>query len=840
MNSDNFFETQMTANPLVETGNQQAADSPFGKDSMFNTNLCGEFIADFYGLSAGETNVFDLIQFLKKDRINTLFNWKDIQLKRDADEQYKLIAVPTPPALSTYVAPPIRQPLEPYEFFSARINKRICEIGYVPAFNFEMNLEDQSVLLMVKFYYADIEEFVTYSDRPALDGTVGVAVEDKYVAVELVSADIEAYAIIVEELGVSSIRALLKDYFKQLRKKVNRDNLEELNWFYTILPDFVIESFDKSDLWNDLKKLLDFDESKWFEDNSVNIVKVIKGIAAQDNGEVYLYDQFYEDPKFIKDIYSALDGDDKYGGSWMPSKSVFASLMLAVTYAAYGAKDLPFDTVASFTFSETMRVDSNIVFPDSSDTSFNLTQEAYKLSEAHMPAYASEGSSPTWIKVGETHVLHPLALVNVTFPMGDGEPITVPFPAIMVKDMAYKAEWERVNEMIRFGLNVLAIVLGVITLVTTGNPALILLAIADIGLAATDIVVQAFKDPLMKTELGQEFLAAWEKVYVIGGLITAIISAPQLIQSLFSAGARLIRSAIGATKTFLKQVLVSIILEINIANFSKIAVTTVDIGSEILKDSKVVFRTAAVERLEREGVVFVRMIDESGVEQYSAVYRGEVLVPNGTAQELKQSLNTVWNKTGDKLLKGLDDLQLDLAKRNLNGIKLTKLEYKAWKIFIHNAGGRVRNIRESPIVAAYFEIKKAGAAFEGGAGTPTIWVRGEHISDLEMFHETMHFEDFLRRGRRNYIRGSDDVTNELAEHGIKMKSTKRDQLISSYIKERYVLKRILEEQASWQKEFGYGRFTKKEIRHSKRYFVNKYYRPCVDAGIDVLKIKIKQ
>ncbi len=44
---------------------------------------------------------------------------------------------------------------------------------------------------------------------------------------------------------------------------------------------------------------------------------------------------------------------------------------------------------------------------------------------------------------------------------------------------------------------------------------------------------------------------------------------------------------------------------------------------------------------------------------------------------------------------------------------------------------------------------------------PTIWIRKGDVSDLEMFHECMHFEDFLRRGKKAYKRSSQRNTISL-------------------------------------------------------------------------------
>lgn len=61
----------------------------------------------------------------------------------------------------------------------------------------------------------------------------------------------------------------------------------------------------------------------------------------------------------------------------------------------------------------------------------------------------------------------------------------------------------------------------------------------------------------------------------------------------------------------------------------------------------------------------------------------------------------------------------------------------------------------------------------------------------------MHFEDFLRRGKRNFQRG---FKKSLYPFGNTQQTPVRDQLINEYIKEKYVLDKILEEQQVWIKK----------------------------------------
>jgi len=176
----------------------------------------------------------------------------------------------------------------------------------------------------------------------------------------------------------------------------------------------------------------------------------------------------------------------------------------------------------------------------------------------------------------------------------------------------------------------------------------------------------------------------------------------------------------------------------------------------------------------------------------------------------------------------------DNITRNLDSIRLSKLDLDEWFKIIGKQGGRVRYYTESKKMVKYFKESKVGACFDPWEVPPVIWIRKD-ATDLELFHESMHFEDYLRRKKGNYIRGEE---REVLPFGNKIQVTKRDQLISTFIKEKYVLDKILEEQEMWFKVYGKGRFTPQEIEFSKKYF-NDFIEDCKDFGIDVESITIK-
>lgn len=413
------------------------------------------------------------------------------------------------------------------------------------------------------------------------------------------------------------------------------------------------------------------------------MIKVIKAIINQDATKTFLYNNFYQNPKLIKDIYYSLDNEGTStldDGQKVPNKSIFASLLLAITYDYYLKTKQSFTTVASFQIDDTHRVDSNLfVRYDNSKETYNLGQEV-KVTSKQGGFYTTSGGggdyetiTTDWKKVGDAIPLHPLDLVNLTIPLNGKELITIPFPAIMVKDMAHHEEWSHVMDSIRFAGNIVAIVFGGAALLS-GNPFLIILAIADIGLASTDIYVQIRKDEYMKTPEGRAFLDTWEKVYTIGGLGIAILSAPELITSLLTSGARLfsgVSKASLSTKKFLTQIMTKVILASSeYIGVSKEIIKSIEIGGAILRNAPVKFSLNTIKRLEEAGVLFVKIENFEGQLAFAAYFEGTPLIPSGSSKELKSALKSVWSKTGKDLS---DELQ------KLSRETKTKVKNQLWE-----------------------------------------------------------------------------------------------------------------------------------------------------------------
>lgn len=267
----------------------------------------------------------------------------------------------------------------------------------------------------------------------------------------------------------------------------------------------------------------------------------------------------------------------------------------------------------------------------------------------------SEEEYQSEIKVDteEGQMYHPLDMVNLV-DYSSGFPIHIQVPVIFVKALASEAELKDINRNIRIGFDFLAIMAGLAIAFTTANPGALALALADITLATGDVAVQDAVKELEKTPEGREFLETWEKIYMVGGVLLA---GPALIETVMIKGARLLNFVKTTTSAkFLKTCLLKVLLEIEIANFTKNTVKEIIYGEEALRSSGISFNFAGITRLQEQGVLFIKGIGfDDKVVGYAAVYKGEAIAV-GTAKEVREALKELWTTRGVKLAEKLNDL----------------------------------------------------------------------------------------------------------------------------------------------------------------------------------------
>ena len=271
-------------------------------------------------------------------------------------------------------------------------------------------------------------------------------------------------------------------------------------------------------------------------------------------------------------------------------------------------------------------------------------------------------------EIGEYY--DPLDVVQFTFYDDQGQPITINAPTIFVKHFSDVKEWEKTHEAIRVGVNVLMLLASTATILASGGGSLLLYAaIADLGLASADIIIQAEKKEISSSEAGKAFLEAWEKIYNIGGLVTfspvAIKAVVTYGPKLLSSGADLLqvtRSTITNPQTYkkVKDITTKAIHSIEIPNFNKT-------GLEILKKGfKSIPELKNADKLQELGVIFAK----GGEDTMAAIYKG-VVIASGKVKDI-----------GRQLRKALDELRENRLKNYLEDL----LNWKAYKSFVGTGG----------------------------------------------------------------------------------------------------------------------------------------------------------
>lgn len=255
----------------------------------------------------------------------------------------------------------------------------------------------------------------------------------------------------------------------------------------------------------------------------------------------------------------------------------------------------------------------------------------------------------------------------------------------------------------RIGFDVLAIILGVIVVGTTGNPGVLALAIADIGLATTDVAVQTFKEKIQALEGGSEFLAAWEKVYLTGGLVTA---GPAAISGLLKGGAALLRVAQAAKNfkalNFVRACVLKVFLEIEIANFTKNSVKFFTTETELVLATKGVLDNFKISQLLKREVIVVAgevKTDRGVEEQIALIYKGEAIVKANKWEFSKACSDIIKKLPHEKEFFELCEFlkNISILKKEDNFVKLLQkvLTYK------HHALIRYISIEEEAVISYY-------------------------------------------------------------------------------------------------------------------------------------------
>lgn len=644
-------------------GNGVAAQSVFTSSSLFYHKSCEDYSSDFY------EKVVDyqkLITFLTSGNSIECFDWKDYvsyaektvtkqkghgHLAYTEDEQ-----VPVDTPYKEEVAIPYSTDNIPSLVLEkAFLNSKVCKVDKK---DITYNATVDAITRLSEFNIS-IHYQGTFEKRNTIVSTVdGMKIDegDKYKAIILQTPNPLTFQTTANKL-LPKIKQAHRDFiigkfdasYKALKDSSKKTDEQSISWFYSKIPAFAISIISLDNLWEDFLTLLEYNRG-WFIDESSTLIKILQAFTNKENGAEYLYEQLYAEPSKIKDIFYDLDNKkttDFLDTGIQGHRSIFVSLMTFITYEALIRKGKPIISDIPFFIGKDNRVDSNISIFYDTENKFSLQSEYRDKHSFHWE---------TWSNFGPRRYLHPLELVKLTFYTDEGKVVHI-VPSIVVKNIAQKEEWERVNARVRFAGNVLSIIGGIAAL-TTGNPFIIALAVADITVALIDIPAQLVEADFQSKE-GQAFLTNWNIISTSVSIVTAVFSAPDAIISLLRSGGKLLigaKNMLPQSREFLVEATQKVVLGLNKKLFPDKYFISAQIGLNAIAKNSHRGKLLALEPMEQAGVIFARLEDMNGTANFSAIYDGKVIVSSPSVNDFAAAFSNLFYKEAAALKKGLREM----------------------------------------------------------------------------------------------------------------------------------------------------------------------------------------
>ncbi|MFP3595857.1 hypothetical protein [Chryseobacterium sp. SIMBA_029] len=426
----------------------------------------------------------------------------------------------------------------------------------------------------------------------------------------------------------------------------NEKDADKLKFIYENIPESILSNLsnfvDNEILINHLEILSKDDDSDLFKDSSAAVIQVFKAFEEP----IPILNYFRENPAKLNRIYYNLDKSSEYNGKPLSNRMILANIMLVFSMFSKNTKQKK--AAKTFTIGKEYKINSNIleggVFQQDGDNyrdTFFLQQQkeenvTYNIQGSQTMGGAGAGKRTITTDIDEGAQYYPLDMVYINDISGEKE-ISYFVPAIYLKALADAQEWEVVLQNIRMAADIVAVIIGILTL-PTGNPYFLLLAVADISLAGTDFTIQAFREEILKYEGGKEFLDAWEKIYIYGG---AVLISANIVSGFYLGAAKLLtKIADVEVKNYLKSLVIKIVLETNITNFTEDSIKLLSSGKEAFFNSNYMLRMVPVQRLiDRDVLIFSGRSAESKsyLNEYVFIYKGEKIAA-GPASEINKKL----------------------------------------------------------------------------------------------------------------------------------------------------------------------------------------------------------
>lgn len=630
---------------------------------------CGVFKDDFYNGSIDAKKLFDDLR-TNKTRGSLFFYYKNYCQNLPQESTYTSFNSSGPPGIITL------SKSVPYQYkglngkdkiaqLDIKLNKRACYINLKNlGFVWDFKPTHKTFSVGIQFVYEDAISKRDFNITPQVQNDY--TIDNKYNGIVLETKNTQDLIAISKELGfetyvLNKLRILFKEYL------TSTNDVTELRFLYEQLPEELIndrefiEAIGYKTLYTHFKAFFNYDtDGFWsgFKDASNSVIKSLRCLVFYNNE---VLSTLINDPSFIKQAYKNLDGSSEYEGEMEENRTIFSNVLWSLCLIN-GFKGLN-HTGITYKYGATgnlnYKLDSNVwvegkddkillrqVTEETTTKSVTLRREEEDYSGTHTTSHTEE------INPDGGNYFHPLDLVRFEVYINDQDTQVILVPAIFVKAISDKEEWQDINRKIRIGLDIVAVLLGMVTLgTTTGLWAV--LAVADIAIAGTDAIVQTYHQEIAKTAEGQEMLKTWDKIYMVGGAVTA---GPLLLQAFYKASTKFINYAIKVKNAnylnYARALVLKAFLEVNVSNFVKSTVKIVE-PQEIFFSGQ--YR-AMVQEMASNGVLFVSGKKEGKlIEYYAAIYKGEIV--EGFSKGEIHNFYKKWGELkGDKLLGALENI----------------------------------------------------------------------------------------------------------------------------------------------------------------------------------------
>ncbi|CAM3921926.1 MULTISPECIES: hypothetical protein [Flavobacterium] len=657
--------------------------------------------ADFYGNNERDGVDFPaLLQLINKVNTNPkcIFKWNDFERQptirtydtRDGEggtiQRMKITANNIPFTYKNEFGQTIETQLQ------AKLNKRIDFIDSQWSFKIDIDGKKNKIFAQLSLYYVNTEKFRKEVESTANPNDFNI--NDKYRAIIFQTENLTDFAHLVKEIDAdSNYSYYIKDKITEkmvAALKATKDK-EEIVFLFENAPSWIAENFKSEELITFLELILSYDvDGFWsgYVDGSSAFINVLRGFNTQEKC-VDLYTFFKNNPTKLKEIYHALDGTSVWEGTQMANKTIFASFLVSLCYANYDQLEFASKT---FFIGDGYKVNTSAIGAlDFNKTKYFLKQERTKLitmiplaNFAYYPLTYDED-----LEKGSEY--NPLEMIIVydydqKQPPSKSKTKTAPIPmivpAIFLHDMASREELAEIVKVVRIGVNIFVIALSVASF-GSASPLVALMLAVDITLATTDTIIALAED-----HLSQEFLETWSKIYLIGG---AVAATPLLLDKIFTIGIKVLNGTVKAEfKNFVRAFIFKIIIEKNIANFTKNTIKEILFVEETIISKGVRIEFANITRLQKAGTTFIKGIDFDGkVKGYAVIYKGEDIA-SGTAKEIKETLKNAWKASGSKLIEVLDKLPITRKFKDVTYKIVREENYIEWIMKESNLKNKAR------------------------------------------------------------------------------------------------------------------------------------------------------